>query len=117
MDAPRAPHPDLIIRVTTADNRLRYDLHFADTQFLHFEGELLRADPEKFRYDLIKELEALTGQPKRSEDTADDVGNADARNFVLVGETVAERPQQSDDYGHAPVNQDRPATLSRPVSG
>lgn len=65
---PQVPYPDLILRVTTADNRLHYDLHFADTQFLHFAGDPLRADPEKFRYNLIEEIESLAGQPDQPAD-------------------------------------------------
>jgi hypothetical protein len=56
----RVPHPDLILRVTTADNRLRFDLDFADTRFVQIEGDRLRADPETFRYNLLKEIEGLT---------------------------------------------------------
>ena len=63
----QVPHPDLILRVTTADNRVRFDLDFADTRFVQIEGERLRADPETFRYELLKEIEGLaaakTGEP------------------------------------------------------
>lgn len=85
LDAPCAPHPDLIIRVTTTGNQLNYDLHFANTQFLHFEGDLLRADPEKFRYALIQELEALANQQTRRADAVND-----DRAYVMGEPTVAQ---------------------------
>ena len=62
------PHPDLILRVTTADNRLRFDLDFADTRFVQIVGERLRADPETFRYNLLEEIEGLAAQRGQSQD-------------------------------------------------
>jgi hypothetical protein len=62
----RVPYPDLVLRVTTAGNRLRFDLNYADTYLVQIEGERLRADPETFRYELLKEIEHLaaeTGKP------------------------------------------------------
>jgi hypothetical protein len=62
----RVPYPDLVLRVTTAGNRLRFDLNYADTHLVQIEGERLRADPETFRYELLKEIERLaaeTGKP------------------------------------------------------
>lgn len=64
--SPLVPHPDLILRITTEDNRLHYDLHFADTSFHTIEGERLAADPETFRYNLIREIEALAKDKKQS---------------------------------------------------
>jgi hypothetical protein len=62
----RVPYPDLILRVTTAGNRLRFDLNYADTHRVQIEGERLRVDPETFRYQLLEEIESLaaeTGKP------------------------------------------------------
>jgi hypothetical protein len=53
------PYPDLILRISTQGGRLSFDLHFADTRFLHIEGERLRGDPEAYRYQLIREIENL----------------------------------------------------------
>ena len=64
----RVPHPDLILRVTTADNRLRFDLDFADTRFVQIEGARLRTDPETFRYELLKEIEGLAAEKGKSPD-------------------------------------------------
>ena len=64
----RVPHPDLILRVTTADNRLRFDLDFADTRFVQIEGARLRTDPETFRYELLKEIEGLAAEKGKPPD-------------------------------------------------
>jgi hypothetical protein len=64
----RVPHPDLILRVTTAGNRLRFDLDFADTRFVQIEGEWLRSDPETFRYDLLNEIEGLAAEKGKPQD-------------------------------------------------
>lgn len=65
----RVPHPDLILRVTTADNRLRFDLDFADTRFVQIEGRRLRTDPEAFRYELLKEIEGLAAEKGKPQDS------------------------------------------------
>jgi len=54
-----APYPDLVIRISTLQNQLRYDLNFGDLRFLSFQGAPLRSNPEQFRYDLLQEVEAL----------------------------------------------------------
>jgi hypothetical protein len=54
-----APYPDLVIRISTLQNQLRYDLTFGDLTFLSFQGEPLRSNPEQFRYELLQEIEAL----------------------------------------------------------
>lgn len=61
--------------------------------------ELLRADPEKFRYNLIQELEALANQPQRSaEATLDTAGqNSEARKFLTGDEVLAGQAWQGDD--------------------
>jgi hypothetical protein len=66
----RAAHPDLVLRITTRDNQLRYDLHFADVRFLSVPGERLRSDPETFRYELIRRMERLAGQARERGDPA-----------------------------------------------
>ncbi len=66
----RARHPDLVVRITTRDNQLRYDLHFADLRFLSVPGERLRSDPETFRYELIGRMEELASQAQRRGDPA-----------------------------------------------
>lgn len=55
----KAPYPDLVIRITTLQNQLRYDLTFGDLSFQSFIGEPLRSDPEQYRYNLLQEIEAL----------------------------------------------------------
>jgi hypothetical protein len=55
----KAPYPDLVIRITTLQNQLRYDLTFGDLRFQSFVGEPLRSDPEQYRYTLLQEIEAL----------------------------------------------------------
>jgi len=65
----RAPYPDLVLRVCTKDNRLTYTLHYHNTEERIIEGDRLRADPEQYRYQLIREIENLArgqdvdGQP------------------------------------------------------
>lgn len=54
-----APHPDLILRVTTLGDRLTYHLHFADTRMITIAGDQLQADPRTFRLNLMKEIEGL----------------------------------------------------------
>ena len=76
----QAPYPDLILRVTTINNRLHYDLHFADTRLISIAGEPLRSDPETFRYNLIAELEALTNRRGREAELS-----ATDRQVKLVG--------------------------------
>lgn len=66
----RAPHPDLVLRITTQNNQLRYDLHFADVRFLSLPGETLRSDPETFRYGLIRRMERLAEQARERGDPA-----------------------------------------------
>lgn len=66
----RVPHPDLVLRITTQDNQLRYDLHFADVRFLSVPGERLRSDPETFRYELIQRMERLAEQARQRGDPA-----------------------------------------------
>ena len=90
---PQTPYPDLILRVTTAGNRLQYNLSFADIQFLHFEGELLRSDPEKFRYELIKEIEMLANQVARSDNHTND-----QRHFTNVSRPGAEDLAPAEDF-------------------
>ena len=63
LEAKQVAYPDLIMRISTIDNRLRFDLSYADIDFKHFEGERLRSDPEQFRRELIEEIESLTTQP------------------------------------------------------
>jgi hypothetical protein len=62
-----AAHPDLIIRVTTRNGQLRYDLHFADMHFISFEGPPLRSDPEQFRTGLMIQIESLRGDAHQYE--------------------------------------------------
>lgn len=67
----RAPPPDLLVRVCTRDNRLTYQLHYPDSNMgcPLIEGGPLRADPERYRYQIIREIENLArrcdadGQP------------------------------------------------------
>ena len=65
----QAPFPDLVLRVCTQDRRLTYTLHYADTQERVIEGGQLRADPEAYRYQIMREIENLAqgldvdGQP------------------------------------------------------
>ena len=66
----RAAHPDLVLRITTKDNQLRYDLHFADVRFLSVPGDTLRSDPETFRYELIRRMERLAEQARERGDPA-----------------------------------------------
>lgn len=54
-----APYPDLVLRVCTRDNRLTYTLHYSDTTERIVEGGRLRADPETYRYQIIREIENL----------------------------------------------------------
>ncbi|MGQ9710954.1 MAG: CHAT domain-containing protein, partial [Anaerolineae bacterium] len=56
----RAPYPDLVLRVCTRDNRLTYTLHYPDTTERIIEGGRLRADPERYRYQIIREIENLS---------------------------------------------------------
>jgi hypothetical protein len=60
-----AAYPDLVLRVTTTGNRLHYDLHFGDVRFVSAPGEALRADPETYRYELIRRIEALVKEAQR----------------------------------------------------
>jgi hypothetical protein len=55
----RAPYPDLVLRVCTRDNRLTYTLHYHNTEERIIEGDRLRADPEQYRYLLMREIENL----------------------------------------------------------
>ena len=85
----RVPHPDLILRVTTADNRLRFDLDFADTRFVQIEGPRLRTDPETFRYELLKEIEGLAAEKGKPQDflarQLDKIGQRLYRELVSGG--------------------------------
>jgi len=54
-----APHPDLIIRVTTAGDRLTYHLHFGDTRMVTIQGARLQSDPQTYRHNLMIEIEGL----------------------------------------------------------
>lgn len=56
----RAPYPDLVLRVCTRNNRLTYTLHYPDTSERIIEGATLRADPERYRYQIIREIENLS---------------------------------------------------------
>jgi hypothetical protein len=62
-----APYPDVIIRITTGNNQLRYDLHFADTHFVSLEGPPLRIDPEQYRAELMTEIEGLRNDAHKYE--------------------------------------------------
>ncbi len=53
------PHPGLLLRVSTGDNRLTYTLRYADTTERVIAGGTLRADPEQYRYRIIREIENL----------------------------------------------------------
>jgi hypothetical protein len=75
------PRPDLILRVTTVENRLRFDLAFADGSFQHVEGALLRADPQRYRLLLMAELEALA--PGKGE-----TPDATARQLARIGQRL-----------------------------
>jgi hypothetical protein len=55
----RAPYPDLVLRVCTRDNRLTYTLHYHNIEEQRIEGDRLRADPEQYRYLLMREIENL----------------------------------------------------------
>lgn len=55
----QAPHPDLVLRVCTKDNRLTYTFHYYNTEERIIEGGNLRADPELYRYQIIREIENL----------------------------------------------------------
>jgi len=55
----QAPYPDLVLRVHTKDNRLTYTLHYHNTEERIIEGDRLRADPEQYRYLLMREIENL----------------------------------------------------------
>lgn len=54
-----APFPDLVLRICTRDNRLTYTLQYADTEERIIEVGTLRADPEQYRYHIIREIENL----------------------------------------------------------
>jgi hypothetical protein len=55
----QAPFPDLVLRVCTKGNRLTYTLHYRNTEERVIEGGVLRADPEQYRYRIIREIENL----------------------------------------------------------
>lgn len=55
----RAPFPDLVLRVCTEGNRLTYTLHYHTTEERILKGPVLRADPEQYRYQIIREIENL----------------------------------------------------------
>jgi len=55
----RAPFPDAVLRIITRDNRLSFSVLYRDMEERHIEGDLLRADPEEYRYTLIREIENL----------------------------------------------------------
>lgn len=54
-----APYPDLVLRVCTEGNRLTYTLHYRTTEERILQGPRLRADPEQYRYQIIREIENL----------------------------------------------------------
>ncbi|MGB9872577.1 MAG: CHAT domain-containing protein [Anaerolineae bacterium] len=54
-----APHPGLVLRVSTRDNRLTYTLNYADSTQRIIQGGTLRADPERYRYQVLREIENL----------------------------------------------------------
>ena len=56
----KAPYPDLVLRVCTRANRLTYTLHYRDTLERVIEGGELRADPARYRYRIIREIENLS---------------------------------------------------------
>ena len=71
----QAPFPDLVLRVCTKDNRLTYTLHYPDTQEQIVEGGRLRADPEQYRYQIIREIENLArGKDVAGKPLADESG-------------------------------------------
>ena len=93
----QAPYPDLILRVTTLNNRLHYDLHFADTRVIAIAGERLHSDPETFRYNLIAELEALANRRGREAElpaTDRQVKLVGTRPNGLDGSNVASSPDE-----------------------
>lgn len=53
------PHPGLVLRVSTKENRLLYTLNYADATQRVIYGGTLRADPEKYRYQILREIENL----------------------------------------------------------
>ncbi|MFN8442545.1 MAG: CHAT domain-containing protein [Caldilineaceae bacterium] len=63
----RVPYPDLVMRISTLDQQLHFDLHYGDMQFKHFAGERLRSDPEQFRHQLLQEIEGLLAAADNSE--------------------------------------------------
>jgi len=54
-----APFPDAVLRVSTQGNRLSYSVFYRDTEERHVAGEPLRADPEQYRYGLLRQVENL----------------------------------------------------------
>jgi hypothetical protein len=75
-----APHPDLLLRVSTAGGQPTYHLHFNDTRFLTITGEPWRADPRTFRYNVMKEIEDL----RRGRDVEGESVSAEAIRAGLV---------------------------------
>jgi len=63
-----APYPDLVMRITTVQNQLRYELSFGDLSFISVPGKALSSDPEQYRYNLLQKIEALSN----GHDTGDD---------------------------------------------
>lgn len=53
------PHPGLVLRVSTEGNRLTYTLNYADSTRRIIQGGTLKADPETYRYQVIREIENL----------------------------------------------------------
>ncbi len=79
--AATAPYPDLVIRITTVQNQLRYDLSFGDLNFIDVPGKPLRSDPEQYRYNLLQKIEDLSNEP----DTGDGYV---LRELIKIGQNL-----------------------------
>ena len=55
----QAPFPDLVLRVCTQNKQLTYILHYRTTEEQVIKGGPLKADPESYRYQIIREIENL----------------------------------------------------------
>ncbi|MCB0185378.1 MAG: CHAT domain-containing protein [Caldilineaceae bacterium] len=54
--------PDLLMRISTLQNQLHFDLHFSEFDVRSIQGPQLRSNPEEYRYNLLKEIEALNNE-------------------------------------------------------